>query len=56
MNLSKKVKVFKSTSGANKTRFSNQHESCKCKCVLMTVYGIQSKNVIMMIIGVILKN
>ena len=46
------VKVFSLMSGVNETRFLVQNELCECKCSLMKMYVIQSKNAIMMSVGV----
>ena len=39
--------------GVNETRYLVQHESCETKCGLNKVYAIQSKNGIMMNVGVL---
>ena len=47
------VKVFNLMAGVNETRYLVQHESCETKCGLNKVYAIQSKNGIMMNVGVL---
>ena len=48
-------KVFNLILGVNETRVLVQHELCEYKCGLNKVYVIQSKNGIMMNIGVSVK-